>query len=378
MQIRLLSSHSSVLRTGTRTPSRPHHPSHLPNDLCAALREKGHRVQVNLLGDALDGRELTTLRQGAVAGRKLAAELTDADAGGVLHALDTVAWAAALTARSLANVAVVLRFTGSADGPGAASPARPVDRAPAEPGLDPPISLTERRARQACLRAADAVAAIADEGRTAAVRVGVRSDRAVVVPDLVGTSGSWPQPGIRAPGSELVSLSGIGPDSGVDTALAALRRLPGRHLAVAGPGDESHTETFRARLRGLGLEERVRWLGWLDRPATAALIDSSALLLCPSPTSGAVGAIEAMARSRAVVAVTGGRAAAIVVDGVTGHVLPADRPDLFGTRLRALLNNPFQLEAMGHAGRERAHTLFAPDRVVDATEHAYRIALGAA
>ena len=92
----------------------------------------------------------------------------------------------------------------------------------------------------------------------------------------------------------------------------------------------------------------------------------------------ATAAIEAMARSRAVAALQGGRAADVVVDGVTGSILPTHDPNLLGLSLRTLLKNPFRLEAMGLAGHERALTLFAPDRTVGATEQAYRIALGAA
>jgi glycosyltransferase involved in cell wall biosynthesis len=157
-----------------------------------------------------------------------------------------------------------------------------------------------------------------------------------------------------------------------------MRSLPGRELVVAGPGTDADALVFEAIVRRLGLEHRVRWLGWLDRPEAAELIDDAALLVCPSPLAGAVGAIEAMARSRAVAAVDGGRAAGVVVDGVTGSVVPGDQPMLLGPALRTLLNNPFQLEAMGLAGRERALTLFAPDRAVSATEQAYRVALGAA
>jgi glycosyltransferase involved in cell wall biosynthesis len=85
-----------------------------------------------------------------------------------------------------------------------------------------------------------------------------------------------------------------------------------------------------------------------------------------------------MNRSRAVATVDGGTAADVVVNGVTGSVVPRDRPDLLGQALRRLLTNPFQLEAMGLAGRERARTRYAPDRAITATEQAYRVALGAA
>jgi glycosyltransferase involved in cell wall biosynthesis len=116
----------------------------------------------------------------------------------------------------------------------------------------------------------------------------------------------------------------------------------------------------------------------VDRATTTRLIDSSALIVLPSPAAGTTAAIEAMTRSRAVVTVSGGAATDVVVDGITGSVQPAGRPDLLGQALRTLLNNPFLLEGMGVAGRERALTRYSRFRAVSATEQAYRLALGAA
>jgi D-inositol-3-phosphate glycosyltransferase len=360
MQIRLLSSHSSASVAGAQ--AQPRHPAHLPDDLSAALRRRGHQVAVELLGDLGTGQELHTLSEGASAGRRLADQLTDgrtAKTPRVLHALDPVAWAAALTARSRTDDAVVLRYTSSTER--SAGPDRTI----------------ERRAYQACLRSADAIAATADEDRQAAVRAGVSDQRALLVPDLVGTLAET-STAVLWPGRILVSLGGIGPDSGIDTALAALRWVPNRELVIAGPGSEVDRQALQSRIGQFGLEGRVRWLGWLDRHDAIRLIDTAALVICPSQQAGATGAIEAMSRARAVAAVSGGRAADVVVDGVTGVILPTHNPGLLGLNLRTLLKNPFQLEAMGLAGRERGLTLFAPDRTVGATEQAYRIALGTA
>jgi glycosyltransferase involved in cell wall biosynthesis len=149
-------------------------------------------------------------------------------------------------------------------------------------------------------------------------------------------------------------------------------------LVVAGSGSDTDAGVLRAGLARLGLLDRVHWRGWVDRATTTRLIDSSALIVLPSPANGTTAAIEAMTRSRAVVTVSGGAATDVVVDGITGSVQPAGRPDLLGQALRTLLNNPFLLEGMGVAGRERALTRYSRVRAVSATEQAYRLALGAA
>jgi glycosyltransferase involved in cell wall biosynthesis len=381
MQIHLLSSQSSTSQAGVcRSPGPTEigtgHPVDLPEDLSAALREHGHRVEVDLLGDALHGHELTSLREGATAGRKIAARLTEA--GSVLHALDTAAWAAALTARSLTDVSVVLRFSE----PAADDGGLPRVNEPS-PGLGSGRvsiigSATERRAYRACLRAADAIAATDDGNRLAAVRAGVPDARTLIVPDVVGLPTPACAPAVRPQGQILLSLCGAGPGSGIETLLAALTRLPDRELVVVGPGGGADRAGFSGRLHRLDLMDRVRWLERVDRAGTARLIDAAALVVLPGPAAEVTAAIQAMTRSRAVVTVDGAPAAGAVVDGVTGSVRPAGRPDLLGQAIRALLNNSFQLEAMGLAGRERALTRYAQERAISATERAYRVALGAA
>ena len=368
MQIHLLSSQSSASQAGTG------HPHHLPDDLSTALREQGHRVEVDLLGDALHGHGLSSLREGATAGRKIAARLNQA--GSVLHALDPIAWAAALTARSLTDVSVVLRFSEpdlnevSGPGPGLGAVSG------RSPGRVSTIgSATEQRAYRACLRAADAIAAADDGDRLAAVRAGVSDDRALIVPDVVGLT-MQPDPTLLQPGRTVLSLSGIGPGSGIEALLSALRWAPGRELVVIGSGNRADSVALRAAVDRFGLADRVSWLGWVDREDVVRLIDAAALVVLPSPCTGVTGAIEAMARSRAVATVDGGAAAEVVVDGVTGAVVRDGHPELFGQALRTLLTNPFQLEAMGLAGRERALTRYARSRAVSATEQVYRIALG--
>jgi glycosyl transferase family 1 len=399
MQIRLLSSRSSASQaTG--------HPFHLLEDLSAALREHGHRVRVDLLGDTLRGQELTSLQEGATAGRKIAAG--DTDAGCVLHALDTVAWAAALTARSLIDVNVVLRFSEPALGSGRRG--SPI-QGTADPGsgalgsgalgsgalgsgalgagshgpagrgsgrVSTIGSATERRAYRACLRAADAIAATEDGDRMAAVRAGVPDNRALVVPDVVGLPPADSGPAPLQPGGTVLSLGGIGPGSGIDGVLGALRWLPDRELVVIGPGSGSDLDALRRRLERLELTDRVRWQGPVDRVAAIQLIDAAALVLLPDPAAGTRDAIVAMNRSRAVVTIDDSPAAGAVVDGVTGAVVPSGHPDLLGQTLRRLLSNPFRLAGMGLAGRERALARYARSRAVSATEQAYRVALGAA
>jgi glycosyltransferase involved in cell wall biosynthesis len=206
----------------------------------------------------------------------------------------------------------------------------------------------------------------------------VPDQRALVVPDVVSLAAEAADPVSMRPGKVLLSVSGIGRDSGIETLLPAVRRVPGRELVVIGPGNAAEAAAFRAGRERFGLADRIHWLGPVNRARTIRLIDSAAVVVLPSPAAGMTAAIEAMGRSRAVATVDGGIAADVVLDGITGSMVPANRPDLLAQALRRLLANPFQLEAMGLAGRERALARYAPARAISATEQAYRVALGAA
>ena len=436
MNIRLLSSQSRSSQADSGdgpAETATGHPPHLPEDLGTALREQGHHVEIDLLGDTLHGLRLASLREAATAGRKIAGRLDEgAESGCVLHALDAVAWAAALTARSLTDVSVVLRLAEPALAEGAAPalartavlepalaggtvggrapvPARgtargtapdqnPLPRTPLPTpagatafgsgrrgagslgsGRVSPIgSATEQRAFRACLRAADAVAATEDEDRLAALRAGVRGECALLVPDLVIGPDDESTPIVLQPGRHVLSLNGIGAGSGIGTLLAAMRRLPGADLIVAGPGSRAEVAHFRALLGEFALTDRVHWQGPVDHATAVRLIDAAALLVLPTPSAGASAAILGMSRARAVVTVEGGPAVDAVVDGITGAVPPSDRPDALAHTLHHLLGNPFRLEAMGLAGRDRALARYTRARAVSATEQAYRVALGTA
>lgn len=60
----------------------------------------------------------------------------------------------------------------------------------------------------------------------------------------------------------LLILARLHPKKGVDTLLKALAAVPGAYLWIAGEGDDR--AEYEALMRSLGLETRVRFLGWRD------------------------------------------------------------------------------------------------------------------
>jgi glycosyltransferase involved in cell wall biosynthesis len=116
-----------------------------------------------------------------------------------------------------------------------------------------------------------------------------------------------------------LALARLHPNKGLDILLEALAHTRGVHLWIAGEGPE------RAKLEGqarhLGIDERVRFLGW--REDIAALLARADFLVCPSryePLGNVV--IEAWAASRPVIALASDGPSGLIADGETGILVP--------------------------------------------------------
>jgi glycosyltransferase involved in cell wall biosynthesis len=143
------------------------------------------------------------------------------------------------------------------------------------------------------------------------------------------------------------------PGKGVDVAVRALGRLPGSVvLWVAGEGPEA--DRLRALAEGLGLGDRVRFLG-MCRDVTP-LMQAADCLACPSVWHEAAGLvnIEALACGLPVVASAIGGIPEIVDDGRTGFLVPAGDGDALAGAIRRLLDDPEARAAMGRAARATA------------------------
>lgn len=129
-------------------------------------------------------------------------------------------------------------------------------------------------------------------------------------------------------------------------------------LTVVGDGPE------RGRLedlcRRLGLQDRVRFLGYVPR---ARSVMAQHRVYCHAATMESFGLVfvEAMAEGLPVLAPEVGGVPEIVRGGVDGDFWRLDDPAAAAATLVALLEDPDRLEAMGTAARARVGREFAPD-----------------
>ncbi|WP_454158467.1 glycogen synthase [Microbacterium lacticum] len=153
------------------------------------------------------------------------------------------------------------------------------------------------------------------------------------------------------------------------------------------------TPQILAEVEGLvrDLQQTRDGVVWIDeflpRPDLCAILTSATTFVCPSVYEplGIVN-LEAMACGAAVVGTATGGIPEVVVDGVTGRLVPIDQvqdgtgtptdPDRFvadlASTLTEVVSDPERARAYGQAGRERAATEFSWQAIADATEALYR------
>jgi len=202
--------------------------------------------------------------------------------------------------------------------------------------------------------------------------------------------------GIDPERPSVVFVGRITRQKGLPYFLRAAARLPEdvQIVLCAGAPD---TPQILAEVEGLVRElqqsrEGVVWIDeFLQRDQLCAILTSATTFVCPSVYEplGIVN-LEAMACGAAVVGTGTGGIPEVVVDGVTGRIVPIDQvqdgpgtptdPEKFVADLAAVLTevvaDPERARAYGEAGRRRAAEDFSWQAIADATTALYREVTG--
>jgi glycosyltransferase involved in cell wall biosynthesis len=151
----------------------------------------------------------------------------------------------------------------------------------------------------------------------------------------------------------------------VDAVPHVVGAVPSSRLSIVGvEPDPAYSERVRARIRELGLEERVAFRGAVGLDELLEEYRRASVFVLPSGEETSPMVIgEAMAAGVPVVATRVGGVPYLVDEGVTGDlVAPGDVPGL-SERLRAILRDDSRRAAYGAAARLDAERRFRPASV---------------
>ncbi|MBI4456117.1 MAG: glycosyltransferase family 4 protein [Acidobacteria bacterium] len=168
-------------------------------------------------------------------------------------------------------------------------------------------------------------------------------------------------------------------EKGHTTLLAAFSRLvsqrPAARLVLLGDGPLRFSLEDQARK--LSIAEVVQFLGFQER--VASFLRGCDIFVLPSLSEGLSSAIlTAMAASLPVVASDIGGIPELVQHGLTGLLVPPQRPQILADALQLLVDAPELRMRYGKAGRQRVLEHFTLDRKVMKTLRIYRLLLSRA
>jgi glycosyltransferase involved in cell wall biosynthesis len=179
---------------------------------------------------------------------------------------------------------------------------------------------------------------------------------------------------LKVPGVPLLaSISTLIPQKGLEHLLdaAGMLKQSGEnfHLVLAGQG--ALRESLEQRARALGLDDRVKFLGWVSEASRKLMPVCDIFVQSSLWEAMSVVVLEAMAAGKPMTVTTVGENPHVVLDGETGlTVAPGDARALADS-LRRLLRDEALRENLGRAARRRYEEHFTNAHMVRAHESLY-------
>jgi glycosyltransferase involved in cell wall biosynthesis len=213
--------------------------------------------------------------------------------------------------------------------------------------------------------ATEFIAAGGDPGKVAVVPLGI--DPMVFAPGGASGDAIRRELGIRdAP--VVGCFSRLSPWKGQHVLIEALARVPDIHALIVGKelfGEEDYRISLHRRVRELGMEHRIHFLGFTNRmPEMLSAVD----FVVHAPTApepfGRV-MVEAMLAAKPIVATGTGAGREIIEDGVSGLLVPPGDPDRLAGALRQLMADPALASSLAAQGRRRAESRFSLQAMLD-------------
>lgn len=172
----------------------------------------------------------------------------------------------------------------------------------------------------------------------------------------------------------LLFLARIHPIKCADVLLRAFAGLEDREciLVIAGGGDRSRVDALRSLAGELGIDERVKWVGFTGGAGKRWLLSRATLFALPSASENyGIAAVEAMHAGLPVI-VTAGCGLADFVNRHGAGIVTDGSVAALRLALAALLADHELARGMGEAGRRAARQELSLDTFGERLESAYR------
>lgn len=220
--------------------------------------------------------------------------------------------------------------------------------------------------------------AVSEDTRKSLISSGNCADKISVLPNGVSLStrsnGHYPvdiQQTLSIPADAVIvgCVARLSPIKGQEDLIRAIKRISSQvesaHLILIGADIATggqYQQTLAHLAAGLGIAEKVHFTGY--RPDASQLIDHFDIFVLPSYREAMpMSILEAMAAAKPVIATHVNGVPEVVIDGVTGILVPPGDPETLADAILRLLHDPDLARRMGAAGRARVEEHFNLDRL---------------
>lgn len=168
----------------------------------------------------------------------------------------------------------------------------------------------------------------------------------------------------------------INPEKGLSTLIEALGSLKSRRwlLKLAGTGQARDVSPLVRRIRELGIEDRVEWLGYIDDIHRYIRSSGVYVGVIPSrvPEAFGLALIDYMSCGVPVISSNNGAQPETITDGIDGSLVSPDSPDELAVAIARFLDDPVLRDRMASAALATVATRFSYNRFFNELTANYR------
>ena len=191
-----------------------------------------------------------------------------------------------------------------------------------------------------------------------------------------------PDSALRQKGRKILSLNDsdflilnvgrLTSDKGIHILLKAitlcLSKIPNLVLVIAGVGNE--LKNLKILAKSLGIENKVRFTGFIPNEELPMYYNASDLFICPTVRVESFGIViaEAMACGKPVISSASGGTKYLVEDKISGILVPPGDIDVLTKKIIKVSSNPTLASNLGKQARRRAVKYLSSARMVKDTE----------